>query len=89
MIICTNVRAGALIAPNSIARVCSLVGRSDNAAAPLASTIEDSSNAPVISKTLALLIEDDKETAARMGATATERPGIPMDSLEQFLCSKL
>lgn len=35
-------------------------------------------------KTLALLIEDDKETAARMGATATERPGIPMDSLEQY-----
>ena len=35
-------------------------------------------------KTYALLLEDETETAFRLGSTATERAGIPTDSLEQY-----
>lgn len=35
-------------------------------------------------KSLALLLEDDAETAARLGSISTDRPGIPVDSLEQY-----
>lgn len=35
-------------------------------------------------RSYALLLEDETETAYRLGSIATERPGIPMDSLEQY-----